>query len=56
MQNGNPQKHMTGFGYQIFGFEVEGQEHIVETSLWEPKALSFNNQFSDLLVLIVSNN
>lgn len=24
MQSGNPQKHMIAFGYQIFGFEVEG--------------------------------
>lgn len=40
MQNGNPQKHVTAFGYQIFGFEVEGQEHIVEIIFVRAQGLS----------------
>lgn len=58
MQNSIPQKHVTTIGYQIFGFEVEGQEHIVEASIVRAQGLSGHisttNSFSDLLFLIVS--
>lgn len=40
MQNGNPQNHVNAFGYQIFGFEVEGQKHLVEASIVRAQGLS----------------
>lgn len=60
MQNSIPRKHVTAIGYQVFGFEVEGQEHIVEASIVRAQGLSWRisktSSFSDLLFLIVSKN
>lgn len=60
MQNSIPHKHKSAVGYQIFGFEMEGQEHIAAASIVSPLALSSRilttDSFLDLLILIVSSN
>lgn len=40
MQNDHPQNHVATFGHQIFGFKVNGQDHIVEASIVRAQGLS----------------